>query len=67
VRDPNGYVIELTANTGIGQDIMHPAVSKPHEALARSGQQRERDNPSRTPLDRRASLALYANDPSRCQ
>jgi catechol-2,3-dioxygenase len=34
-RDPNGYVIELTANTGVQQEIMDPEISKPHEALAR--------------------------------
>jgi catechol 2,3-dioxygenase-like lactoylglutathione lyase family enzyme len=34
-RDPNGYVIELTASTGVHQEIMNPAISKPHEALAR--------------------------------
>jgi catechol 2,3-dioxygenase-like lactoylglutathione lyase family enzyme len=34
-RDPNGYVIELTAPTGAHGKIMDPAVSKPHEALAR--------------------------------
>ena len=34
-RDPNGYVVELTASTGVQQEIMDPAVSKPHEALAR--------------------------------
>jgi catechol 2,3-dioxygenase-like lactoylglutathione lyase family enzyme len=34
-RDPNGYVIELTASTGVHQEIMDPAISKPHEALAR--------------------------------
>jgi catechol-2,3-dioxygenase len=34
-RDPNGYVIELTASTGVRQEIMDPAVSKPHAALAR--------------------------------
>jgi catechol 2,3-dioxygenase-like lactoylglutathione lyase family enzyme len=34
-RDPNGYVIELTASTGVQQEIMDPAVSKPHAALAR--------------------------------
>jgi catechol 2,3-dioxygenase-like lactoylglutathione lyase family enzyme len=34
-RDPNGYVIELTASTGVQQEIMDPAVSKPHESLAR--------------------------------
>jgi catechol-2,3-dioxygenase len=35
MRDPNGYVVELTASTGVQQEIMDPAVSKPHEALAR--------------------------------
>ena len=34
-RDPNGYVIELTASTGVHQEIMDPAISKPHEALER--------------------------------
>jgi hypothetical protein len=34
-RDPNGYVIELTAPTGAHGEIMDPAISKPHEALAR--------------------------------
>ncbi len=34
-RDPNGYVIELTASTGKHQEIMDPAISKPHDALAR--------------------------------
>ena len=34
-RDPNGYVIELTAPTGVHGEIMDPAASKPHEALAR--------------------------------
>ena len=34
-RDPNGYVVELTASTGIHQEIMDPALSKPHDALAR--------------------------------
>jgi catechol 2,3-dioxygenase-like lactoylglutathione lyase family enzyme len=34
-RDPNGYVIELTASTGVHQEIMNPAISRPHEALAR--------------------------------
>jgi catechol-2,3-dioxygenase len=34
-RDPNGYVVELTASTGVQQEIMDPAVSKPHEELAR--------------------------------
>jgi catechol 2,3-dioxygenase-like lactoylglutathione lyase family enzyme len=33
-RDPNGYVIELTASTGKYGEIMDPAISKPHEALA---------------------------------
>jgi catechol 2,3-dioxygenase-like lactoylglutathione lyase family enzyme len=34
-RDPNGYVIELTASTGKHREMMDPAISKPHEALAR--------------------------------
>jgi catechol-2,3-dioxygenase len=34
-RDPNGYIIELTASTGTHQEIMDPAISKPHEALGR--------------------------------
>jgi catechol 2,3-dioxygenase-like lactoylglutathione lyase family enzyme len=34
-RDPNGYVIELTASTGTHGEMMDPAISKPHEALAR--------------------------------
>ena len=34
-RDPNGYIVELTADTGVHQEIMDPALSKPHEALAR--------------------------------
>jgi catechol 2,3-dioxygenase-like lactoylglutathione lyase family enzyme len=34
-RDPNGYIVELTADTGFHQEIMDPAQSKPHEALAR--------------------------------
>ncbi len=34
-RDPNGYVIELTASTGKHGEIMDPALSKPREALAR--------------------------------
>lgn len=34
-RDPNGYVIELTASTGTNGEIMNPAISKPHQALAR--------------------------------
>jgi catechol 2,3-dioxygenase-like lactoylglutathione lyase family enzyme len=33
-RDPNGYVIELTADTGTHGEIMDPALSRPHEALA---------------------------------
>ena len=35
MRDPNGYVVELTASTGVRQEIMDPAVSKPHAELAR--------------------------------
>jgi hypothetical protein len=34
-RDPNGYIVELTAITGVHQEMMDPAASKPHEALAR--------------------------------
>ena len=34
-RDPNGYVVELTASTGRHGEMMDPAISKPHEALAR--------------------------------
>jgi catechol-2,3-dioxygenase len=34
-RDPNGYIVELTADTGVHQEIMNPALSKPHEALSR--------------------------------
>lgn len=34
-RDPNGYVIELTASTGEQAEMMDPAISKPHEALSR--------------------------------
>ena len=34
-RDPNGYVIELTANTGVHGEMMDPAISKPHQALLR--------------------------------
>jgi hypothetical protein len=33
--DPNGYTVELTDNTGVHQDIMDPAISKPRGALAR--------------------------------
>ena len=35
MRDPNGYVVELTASTGVQQEIMDPEISKPREALAR--------------------------------
>ena len=35
LRDPNGYVVELTANTGTNDEIMDPVRSKPHDALAR--------------------------------
>jgi catechol-2,3-dioxygenase len=35
LRDPNGYIVELTADTGIHQEMIDPALSKPHEALAR--------------------------------
>ena len=34
-RDPNGYIVELTADTGVHQEIMDPAQSKPHEVLTR--------------------------------
>ena len=34
-RDPNGYVIELTAPTGTHGEMIAPTVSGPHEALAR--------------------------------
>jgi catechol 2,3-dioxygenase-like lactoylglutathione lyase family enzyme len=34
MRDPNGYIVELTASTGVQQEIMDPAISKPREALA---------------------------------
>jgi catechol 2,3-dioxygenase-like lactoylglutathione lyase family enzyme len=34
-RDPNGYIIELTADTGTHLEMMDPAQSKPHAALAR--------------------------------
>jgi catechol 2,3-dioxygenase-like lactoylglutathione lyase family enzyme len=33
-RDPNGYVIELTADTGTHGEMMDPALSRPHAALA---------------------------------
>jgi catechol 2,3-dioxygenase-like lactoylglutathione lyase family enzyme len=35
LRDPNGYVVELAAATGMHDDTMDPATAKPHEALAR--------------------------------
>jgi catechol 2,3-dioxygenase-like lactoylglutathione lyase family enzyme len=34
-RDPNGYVVELTADTGVHGEMMDPALSQPHQALAR--------------------------------
>ncbi|MEM7221448.1 MAG: VOC family protein [Pseudomonadota bacterium] len=34
-RDPNGYVIELTAKTPDHDALMDPAESKPHEVLER--------------------------------
>ena len=34
-RDPNGYVIELTASTGKHGEMMDPAISKPYDALER--------------------------------
>jgi catechol 2,3-dioxygenase-like lactoylglutathione lyase family enzyme len=34
-RDPDGYVIELTASTGAHSEMMDPAISKPHEVLGR--------------------------------
>lgn len=34
-RDPNGYVVELTAPTGVHDEIMDPVRSQPHAALAR--------------------------------
>jgi catechol 2,3-dioxygenase-like lactoylglutathione lyase family enzyme len=34
-RDPNGYVIELTASTGKHAEMMDPAISKPYQELAR--------------------------------
>jgi hypothetical protein len=34
-RDPNGYVVELTASTGRHGEMMDPVISRPHEALAR--------------------------------
>jgi catechol 2,3-dioxygenase-like lactoylglutathione lyase family enzyme len=33
-RDPNGYVIELTANTGTHHEMIDPALAQPHAALA---------------------------------
>lgn len=33
-RDPNGYIVELTADTGVHQEMMDPAQSMPHRALA---------------------------------
>jgi hypothetical protein len=32
-RDPDGYVIELTASTGAHSEMMDPAISKPYEIL----------------------------------
>ena len=34
-RDPNGYIIELTASTGTRAEMMDPSISKPHDALGR--------------------------------
>lgn len=34
-RDPNGYVIELTASTGKHSEMMDPTISKPYEVLGR--------------------------------
>jgi catechol 2,3-dioxygenase-like lactoylglutathione lyase family enzyme len=34
-RDPNGYIVELTADTGEHREMIDPALSKPHAALAR--------------------------------
>jgi catechol 2,3-dioxygenase-like lactoylglutathione lyase family enzyme len=34
MRDPNGYIVELTTSTGVQQELMDPAISRPHEALA---------------------------------
>jgi catechol 2,3-dioxygenase-like lactoylglutathione lyase family enzyme len=34
-RDPNGYIIELTADTGVHGEMMDPVLSQPHQALAR--------------------------------
>jgi len=41
LRDPNGYVVELSAATGTHNDAMDPAIAKPHEALARWQKVRE--------------------------
>jgi catechol 2,3-dioxygenase-like lactoylglutathione lyase family enzyme len=45
-RDPNGYVIELTASTGVHGEIMDPAVSKPYAALARWQAEKPRPAPA---------------------
>lgn len=34
-RDPNGYIIELTADTGTHREMIDPALSQPHSALAK--------------------------------
>jgi catechol 2,3-dioxygenase-like lactoylglutathione lyase family enzyme len=34
-RDPNGYIVELTADTGTHGEMMNPTLSQPHAALAR--------------------------------
>ena len=34
-RDPNGYVVELSAGTDRDREMMDPVLSKPREALAR--------------------------------
>ena len=34
-RDPNGYVVELAADTGAHREMIDPATAKPHAALAR--------------------------------
>jgi catechol 2,3-dioxygenase-like lactoylglutathione lyase family enzyme len=50
MRDPNGYIVELTANTGVHQEIMDPARSKPHESLARwQAGKAGQDGPAPTP------------------
>ncbi len=33
-RDPNGYVIELTADTETHRELIDPVLSRPHAALA---------------------------------